>query len=291
MRDRERFARASSLVAFLTLGSEALAGTLFPIDRQILSSELGFNTHSLNSIDAVADHDFVLEFLFAAAVLGVHLSCLSEALILFNSREFGFIELDEVYTTGSSLMPQKINPDPLELARGTTGRLVGYLTGLLTTLKGLPSTYDKDLQEDKEPVFNAYDMLITLLPVLAGLIRMLRIHPKRMLAGLTSEILATDMADYLVHKGVPFRQAHDLVGKAVCLAEERGVSLPDLPLEDLRIFNDNFGPDEVQVFEVQSALARRTADGGTAPDALHTQFAAAQKALKNPGFKQSRPFI
>ncbi len=276
MWDRERFAHASSSAAVLPLGSGSMAGTPFPIDRQALVTELGFNASSPNSINAVADRDFALEFLFAAAVLSVHLSCLAEALIVFNSVEFGFIELDEAYATGSSLMPQKKNPDPLELARGKAGRLVGYLTGLLTTLKGLPSAYDK------EPVFNAYDALILLLPVLAGLIRTLHIHPERMIAGLTSEMLATDMAHYLVHKGVPFRQAHELVGKAVRLAEEQGVSISDLPLEDLRILDDNFESDVVQVFDVQGALARRMADGGTAPDALRSQFEAAKKVLKEP---------
>jgi argininosuccinate lyase len=280
IRDRERFAHASSSAAVLPLGSGAIAGTTFPIDRQVLATELGFNAISSNSMDAVADRDFALEFLFAAAVLSVHLSSLAETLILFSSTEFGFIELDDAYATGSSLMPQKKNPDPLEIARGKSGRLIGHLTGLLSTLKGLPSAYDKDLQEDKEPVFDAHDTLVLLLPVLSGLIRTLRIYPERMMASLTSEMLATDMADYLVHRGVPFRQAHELVSRAARLADEQGISLPDLPLEDLRILNDNFGSDVVEVFDVERALARRTVDGGTSPAALRSQREPANKALE-----------
>ena len=282
MRDRNRFSRTRATAAVLPLGSGALAGTPFPIDRQGIATELGFIALSPNSIDAVADRDFALEFLFSAAVLGVHISRLAEALILFNSSEFDFIKLDDGYATSSSLMPQKKNPDPLELARGKTGRLVGHLVGLLVTLKGLPSAYDKDLQEDKEPVFDAFDTLILLLPVLAGLIRTLNLVPESMAAGLTPDLFATDLADYLVRKGVVFRQAHELVGTVVRLADERGISILDFPVEELRSLSDSFEPDVAQVFDVQTTLSRRKAVGGTANEALLAQLEAAKVALKAP---------
>ncbi len=279
LRDRDRLRRARQSAAVLPLGSGALAGSAFPVNRRALAESLGFEAVAPNSLDAVSDRDFALEFLFAAATLGVHLSRLAETLILFSSAEFSFVELDDAYTTGSSLMPQKKNPDPLELARGKAGRLIGDLTGLLATLKGLPSAYDKDLQEDKEPVFDAYDTLSLLLPVLAGLLRTLRLHPERMAARLTPDLLATDLADYLARKGVPFRQAHQVVGRAVRLAQERGVSLADLPLEDLRALDAHFEADVAQVFDVRAALARREVEGGVAPEALRRQLQAAKEKL------------
>jgi argininosuccinate lyase len=263
----------------LPLGSGALAGTAFAIDRGALARELGFAQPSANSIDGVADRDFAAEFLFAAALLGVHLSRFSEQLILFASREFGFIELDDAYATGSSLMPHKKNPDPLELARGKAGRLIGHLTALLAVLKGLPSAYDKDLQEDKEPVFDAADTLKLILPVVAGLIRTLRLDPARMLAQLTPDLFAVDLCDYLVRKGVPFREAHDLVGQAVRLAETRKTSLSDLSMGDLHSLSDRFGEDVREVFDIRRALARRSVEGGTAPDALRRQLEAARASL------------
>jgi argininosuccinate lyase len=278
-RDVVRFRAARASAAVLPLGSGALAGTAFPIDRRALARELGFAEPSANSIDGVADRDFAAEFLFAAALLGVHLSRLSEQLILFASREFGFIELDDAYATGSSLMPHKKNPDPLELARGKAGRLIGHLTGLLAVLKGLPSAYDKDLQEDKEPVFDAADTLMLVLPVLAGLIGTLRLNPARMLAQLTPDLLAVDLCDYLVRKGIPFREAHDLVGRAVRLAEAHKASLSDLSMGDLHSLSDRFGEDVGEVFDVRRALARRSVEGGTAPDALRRQLEAAQASL------------
>jgi argininosuccinate lyase len=278
-RDVVRFRAARASAAVLPLGSGALAGTAFPIDRRALARELGFAEPSANSIDGVADRDFAAEFLFAAALLGVHLSRLSEQLILFASREFGFIELDDAYATGSSLMPHKKNPDPLELARGKAGRLIGHLTGLLAVLKGLPSAYDKDLQEDKEPVFDAADTLMLVLPVLAGLIRTLRLNPGRMLARLTPDLFAVDLCDYLVRKGIPFREAHDLVGRAVRLAEAHKASLSDLSMGDLHSLSDRFGEDVGEVFDVRRALARRSVEGGTAPDALRRQLEAARASL------------
>ena len=282
-RDRQRFEQGRRRAAVLPLGSAALAGTAFPIERQALADALGFERISPNSLDAVADRDFAADFLYGGALLGVHLSRLSEQLIVYSSAEFGFVTLDDRYSTGSSLMPQKKNPDTLELTRGKSGRLIGHLAGLLATLKGLPSAYDKDLQEDKEPVFDAFDTLDQALPVMAGLIRSLHLRPERMAAQLEPGLLATDMADYLVNKGVPFRQAHDMVGQAVRLAEEQSASLAALPLTDLKTISDRFEADITSVLDVTAALARRAVTGGTAPAALRQQLEAARRAT-NPDF-------
>ncbi len=264
------------------LGSGALAGTPYPIDRQRLAERLGFRAPAPNSLDAVADRDHVAEYLFAAALIGAHLSRLSEDLIVFANPAFGFVRLDERYSTGSSLMPQKRNPDPLELARGKAGRLVGHLAGLLTTLKGLPAGYNKDLQEDKEPLFDAHDTLITLLPPLTGLIGALTLVPERMRAALDEGMLATDLADYLVSRGVPFRQAHGLAGRAVRLAEQKGVSLSALTLDDYRTLSDAFGPDVAQVFDFDAAVARRAVFGGTGEVAGQIERARAWLSGRKP---------
>jgi argininosuccinate lyase len=244
------------------LGAGALAGTPYPIDRQKLAESLGFNRASLNSLDAVADRDHVAEFLFTAALIGAHLSRLAEDLIIFANPNFGFVRLDERYSTGSSLMPQKRNPDPLELARGKAGRLIGHLAGLLTTLKGLPVGYNKDLQEDKEPLFDAYDTLMVLLPPLAGLIETLTLDPDRMRAALNESMLATDLADYLVMRGLPFRQAHAIAGRVVRLAESKGVRLSELTGDDYRAISDVFEADVQTVFDFGAAVARRQVIGG-----------------------------
>jgi argininosuccinate lyase len=212
-------------------------------------------------------------------MLAIHLSRLSEQLIIFNSAEFGFIELDDGYSTGSSLMPQKKNPDTLELTRGKAGRLIGNLTGLLATLKGLPSAYDKDLQEDKEPLFEASDTLSLALPVMTGLLDSLRLNPERMAAQLEPALFVTDLADYLVRKGLPFRKAHETAGLAVRLAEEKGVPLPALTLIELRQFSDLFDQDVLDVFDVKRSLASRAATGGTAPSALAAQLEAAERLI------------
>jgi argininosuccinate lyase len=246
------------------LGSGALAGTPYAIDRQRLAERLGFDGVTNNSLDAVADRDHVAEFLFAMALLGTHLSQLAEDLIVYANPGFGFVRLDERYSTGSSLMPQKRNPDPLELARGKAGRLIGHLSGFLTTLKGLPSAYNKDLQEDKESLFDAYDTLMTLLPPLIGLIETLEMDVARMRAALVESMLATDLADYLVLKGIPFRQAHGLAGQVVKLAESKGVHLSDLTLADYRTLSDRFEGDVQQVFDFDAAVSRRgVVRGGT----------------------------
>jgi argininosuccinate lyase len=279
VRDGERLAQVRGRIAVLPLGSGALAGTAYAVDREWLAQELGFTAVSQNSLDAVADRDFAADFLYAAAMIGLHLSRLSEQLILFSSAEFGFVRLDDGYSTGSSLMPQKKNPDTLELTRGKTGRLVGHLTGLLTTLKGLPSSYDKDLQEDKEPVFDAFDTLRLTVPIMAGLIRTLRLRPERMAAQLEPGLLATDLADYLVKRGVPFRQAHHLVGQVVQMAEQKGVHLTELTVAELQMVSELFVEDVTAVFYIQSSLANRSVTGGTSPEALADQLAAAHMAV------------
>jgi argininosuccinate lyase len=283
VRDARRLAHVRASAAMLPLGAAALAGTAFPVDREALAAALGFDGITPNSLDAVADRDFAADFLYAAAMTGLHLSRLSEQLILFSSTEFGFVVLDDAYSTGSSLMPQKKNPDPLEVARGKAGRLLGNLTGLLATLKGLPSAYDKDLQEDKEPVFDSFDTLCLALPVVAGVIRTLRLRPERMAAQLQPALLATDLAEYLVMRGVPFRQAHELVGHAVRVAEERQLPLSELELADLHAISEHFGPDTHTVFDVTQSLARRAVVGGTAPEALRQQLAAARRAVVGAG--------
>ena len=279
VRDQERLAQVRQRTAVLPLGSAALAGTAYPVDRQVLAAELGFTSVSQNSLDAVSDRDFAADFLYAAAMIGLHLSRISEQMVLFSSSEFGFVRLDDGYSTGSSLMPQKKNPDTLELTRGKSGRLLGNLIGLLTTLKGLPSSYDKDLQEDKEPVFDAFDTLGHTLPIMAGLFRTVQLRPERMAAQLEPSLLATDLADYLVKRGVPFRQAHHLVGEVVQLAENAGVPLTALTLADLQTVSAHFDETATAVFNITTSLGSRTVTGGTAPESLQAQLAAARSHL------------
>ncbi|MGB3714495.1 MAG: argininosuccinate lyase [Candidatus Promineifilaceae bacterium] len=280
VRDVERLKRVRSGASVLPLGSAALAGTGFKIDRQALAAELGFEALSQNSLDAVSDRDFVADFLYAVMMINLHLSRLAEQLIIFNSAEFGFVTLDDAYSSGSSLMPQKKNPDALELTRGKSGRLIGNLTGLLVTLKGLPSAYDKDLQEDKEPAFDGFDTLALALPVMAGVIATLSLNPGRMAAQLETGLFATDLADYLVGKGVPFRQAHEFTGQAVQLSEDKGIGLTKLQLSELQNISPEFGEDVVKVFDIERSLAARSIIGGTGPEALLAQLRAAQAVVE-----------
>jgi argininosuccinate lyase len=279
-RDRERLHGLTAHLEILPLGCGALAGTPFPIDRTALTEALGFRLPAPNSLDAVSDRDFAAEFLFWAAMMGIHLSKLSESIILFNTTEFGFFELSDAFSTGSSLMPQKKNPDLFELARGKAGGLVGLLCGLLATLKGLPSTYDKDLQEDKQPVFAAHDTLITLLPALTGAIRTLTVHPERMRGAIDAAMLATDLADYLVAKGLPFRQAHAFTGQAVRLAGETGKSLDGLTLAEYQSINPAFEQNVYAVFDPLQSVSRRAAVGGTAPEAVKRQLDQARALVE-----------
>ena len=278
-RDRERLAELKVRTAICPLGSAALAGAAFPIDRETLASDLGFSAPSANSVDAVSDRDFIAEFLFCTALAGVHLSQLAEAVILFTSAEFGFFELSDAFSTGSSLMPQKKNPDVFELARGKSGKLIGYLAGLLATLKGLPSTYDKDLQEDKAPLFAAYDTLTAILPVLVGAIRSLEIHPVRMGAAITPESMATDLADELVRRGVPFREAHALVGRAVGLASRSGKSLAELTEGELLSISPALDIDLPTLLDPSQSIASHNCTGGAALEAVRKQIERAKMAL------------
>ncbi|MBI3942810.1 MAG: argininosuccinate lyase [Chloroflexi bacterium] len=278
---RRDAARFEQIVAgsTLPLGSGALAGNALGMDRDFLAQALGFGSVSQNSMDGVSDRDFVVEFLFAAALCQVHLSRMAEDLILYSSAEFGFVEIDDKYATGSSLMPQKKNADSLELLRGKTGRLVGRLTGFLTVLKGLPMTYNKDLQEDKEPLFDALDTLELALPVAAGVISTLKVKPERMAAALDDGMLTTDLADYLVRKGLPFREAHAVVGRVVRLGLEMDAALRDLPLVAYQRLSPLFEEDLYRVFNFQASVAQRDVTGGTARSAVERQIAAAREEM------------
>jgi argininosuccinate lyase len=280
-RDRQRLADLRKRVAILPLGSSALAGTPLPIDRLALTKALGFDAPAPNSLDAVSDRDFAVEFLFCAALIGVHLSKLAEQVVLYTSAEFGFFELSDAFSTGSSLMPQKKNPDVFELARGKTGMLLGNLIALLAVLKGLPSAYDKDLQEDKGPVFAAADALLALLPVISAALSSLTVHAERMRAAIDSSMLATDLADYLVAKNIPFRQAHALVAQAVRLAQEQALSLDELPLDAYQQLHPAFEADLYRLFDPLESVKRRTAIGGSSPEAVRAQIEKAKQALQS----------
>ncbi|MFQ6014486.1 MAG: argininosuccinate lyase [Anaerolineae bacterium] len=279
-RDRERLADLKERLSVLPLGAGALAGNPFPIDRQFLAQELGFDHISENSLDAVSDRDFLAELLFCAALLQVHLSQLAEDLILFSAPEYGFFQIDQAYATGSSLMPHKINPDSLELIRGKTGRTVGDLTALLTTLKGLPSAYNKDLQEDKEPLFDAIDTLEMTLPIMAGVVRTLAVDGEKMLAALNEEMLATDLADYLVEKGIPFRESHSIVGQMVKQASQTKGSLRQFSLAQFRQFSSCFEEDVYTVLDFRHSVERRASPGGTGTKAVTEQIKQAKAALQ-----------
>ncbi len=273
-RDADRWQASRARASVCPLGSGALAGTAYPIDRSALAAELGFDRISENSLDAIADRDFAAEFLFNAALLGSHLSRLADSLILFSSAEFGFVTLADAYSSGSSLMPQKKNPDVLELTRGKAGTLLGHLTGLMATLKGLPSAYDKDLQEDKPPVMAAFDALELMLPVVTGALSTLMVNADRMQAALDASLLATELADYLVRKGVSFREAHHLVGQAVRLGP-----LDQIGLERLREISPAFEADVAQVWDFRAAVNRRSVPGGTSEASVRAQIVEAKKLL------------
>ncbi len=278
-RDKERLDDLTRRVDVLPLGSGALSGNPFHLDREFLAGELGFAAISANSMDAVGDRDYILEFLGWAAITQVHLSRLAEDLIIYTSREFGFMTLDDAYATGSSLMPQKKNPDSLELIRGKTGRVVGSLTGLLTTLKGQPSTYNKDSQEDKEPLFDTVDTLSMTLPIAAGVIRTLILNPSRIYDSMDSAMLATELADYLVDKGMPFRQAHHLVGQIVRQAIAIDQPLNSFPLAAYRQFSQLFDRDVHERLTFNRAADRRESVGGTGKFAVRAQIEALRELV------------
>lgn len=278
-RDRDRLHDAHRRTSSLPLGSGALSGNVFNINRLFLAQTLGFASVSENSLDAVSDRDFVAETLFCCSMVGVHLSRLAEDLILYSNPAFGFVRLNDRYSTGSSLMPQKRNADPMELARGKSGRLIGNLTGLLTTLKGLPNGYNKDLQEDKEAIFDSIDTLSQLLPVITAIIQTLELNPDAMLKALDETMLATEIADYLVQKGVPFREAHHASGQIVLYAETHRCNLSAIPLQVYQSISPLFEADVFQLFNYQVAVSKRTASGGTSPTAVQQQLEQARLCL------------
>jgi argininosuccinate lyase len=274
-RDVERLVDWDARAALSPLGAGALAGSSLPLDPHAVAAELGFDGPIANSIDAVSDRDFAAEFLFVAALLGVHLSRLGEEVILWATTEFGWVELDDAYATGSSIMPQKKNPDVAELARGKSGRLVGNLTALLVTLKGLPLAYDRDLQEDKEPVFDSVDQLLTVLPAMAGMMATLTIREERIAAAAaTGHALATDVAEWLVRSGVPFREAHEVSGRLVRWCDEHGCELWDVDDADLVAVDPRLTPGVREVLTVRGALESRSTVGGTAPARVAEQLSA-----------------
>ncbi len=282
-RDTARFIDCLKRVDVMPLGSGALAGVAYNVDRQFLAKELGFKAISQNSLDAVSDRDFIIEYEAAASLAMMHLSRLAEEIILWSSAEFGFIELDQAYATGSSIMPQKQNPDVAELARGKTGRVYGNLMALLTTMKALPLAYNRDLQEDKEGFFDTVDTLLSTLNILSGLVKTLKVKPEKARAALEKGyILATDLADYLVKKGLAFRAAHEALAKLVSYAIDQNKSFSELKLTEYKKFSRLFEKDVFSI-TVESSLAARDVAGGTAPKQVAKALAAAKKAIGDRG--------
>lgn len=281
-RDRTRLRAAQHSAAVLPLGSGAVAGCAYPISRVLLQGTLGFDALSLNSVDAVSDRDFVAETLFASTMIATHLSRLAEDLIIYGSSEFGFVQFGEQYTSGSSMMPQKRNPDALELARGSAARTLGDLTALLVTLKGLPTSYNKDLQDDKRSLFDAVDLLLLVLPAVAGALAECAFRPARMREALSSAMMATDLADYLVRRGSTFREAHGAVGALIRESEATGVDLQALPMASFRTANARFADDVMDALSASQSVRHRDVEGGTGPEAVHAQLEAARAALLPP---------
>ena len=279
-RDRERLREVRARVNVMPLGSAALAGTSYPIDREALARSLGFSAVSRNSLDAVSDRDFAVEFLSTCSLVMVHLSRLAEDVILYATNEFGFFELGDAVATGSSLMPQKKNPDSMELVRGKAGRVFGDLLALLTTLKGLPLAYNKDMQEDKEAVFDAYDTVAASLQVSATVLRNISVNEERARAAASTGYMnATELADYLVRKGMPFRDAHEVVGKIVMRAIDLGKELDQLTLSDLRESATIFAEDVHVALSLEQTLSSKSQAGGTGPESVASALAAARESL------------
>ena len=280
-RDVTRLRHAHEAADRMPLGSAALAGTTFPIDREEVARELGFSAVTENSMDAVSDRDFALDLAYACTVAMVHLSRLCEELVLWNSGEFGFVTMDDAFSTGSSIMPQKKNPDVAELVRGKTGRVVGDLTALLVMLKGLPLAYNKDMQEDKEALFDAVDTLADCARAVDGMVGGLHVNTEAMRAAAEGGFMAaTDLADYLVGKGVPFREAHEIVGKLVARCEAEGRTLRQLTATDLEAASPKFGADALAVVDIDAVVERRASAGGTGHEAVRAQLAQARDALE-----------
>ena len=279
-RDIDRFNDCFGRADVMPLGSGALAGVAYDIDREFLAKELGFSRISQNSIDAVSDRDFILDYESAASVCMMHLSRLAEELILWSSQEFCFIKIDDAYGTGSSIMPQKRNPDIAELARGKTGRVYGGLTALLVTMKGLPLSYNRDLQEDKESLFDVADTLMNTIDIFSGMVKTTSVNSENTGRALNrGYILATDLADYLVKKGEPFRSAHSIVARLISHIEDKGLSLNDIDIEEYRKFSPLFEADVLSI-NIESSLAARNAPGGTAPSRVKKALSRVKKTLE-----------
>jgi len=283
-RDLRQMKSIQKQASVMPLGSGAVAGSGFEIDRKELARELGFKEISQNSIDAVSDRDFVAQFLFNAVLCGVHLAHLAEQIVIFTSSEFGFFTLSDAYSSGSSLMPQKKNADVFELARGKSGTMLGVLCGFLASLKGLPSTYDKDLQEDKQAVFQVFDTLMSVLPVIGKAIETLTVNQAKIDTALDPSLFATDIADSLVKSGIPFREAHIMVGKAVKLALDRNLSLDSLSEEDWQSCTQGAFLDWKSFFSAQRSIETRAVIGGTATNAVRDQINNVRKIIEMETF-------
>ncbi len=281
-RDLGRFADARARLNESPLGAAALAGTGFPTDRSMTAKALGFDRPTANSLDSVSDRDFAIEFLTSAVQASLHLSRLAEEIIIWASQPYGFVKLPDAYSTGSSIMPQKRNPDAAELVRGHAGRILGCMTSLMVTMKGLPLAYSKDMQDDKPPVFEAYDLLALSIAAMTGMVETLQFVPEKMRAAAAGGFsTATDLADWLVREaGVPFREAHHITGRAVKAAEEAGVTLPDLPLETLAAIDARIDARVYGVLSVEASVASRKSHGGTAPDQVRARIAEARRKLE-----------
>jgi argininosuccinate lyase len=282
--DLDRIGFAASTADACPMGSGALAGCGFPVDRMAIARELGFARITRNSLDAVSRRDFALDYLYSLVVFANHLSRLAEDFILFASQEFRFVQLPDEYSTGSSLMPQKKNPDAWELIRGKSGRITAALVALLTTLKGLPTSYQRDLQEDKEPVFSAHDQALAMAQIAAGAVAAMKFNEARLReAASDPSLLATEAADYLVTRGVPFRQAHEIIGKAIREAEQQGKTLVTLPFETLQRLSPEFGADFAGALTLEASLVRRNLPGGTAPEAVRRVLTEFRSRLEGQG--------
>jgi argininosuccinate lyase len=285
-RDMIRLQHASASADACPMGSGALAGNSFAVDRNAIARDLGFSRITGNSVDAVSDRDFALDYLFALTGIATHLSRLAEDFVLFASQEFSYVILPDEFSTGSSLMPQKKNPDAWELIRGKSGRITGALLGLLTTLKGLPTSYQRDLQEDKEELFAAHDQVADMLAVAAGAVAATKFNAERLRTVASNpSLLATEAADYLVHKGIPFRQAHDIVGKVLREAEKQNVAWTALPLQTLKKISPAFDADFAKSLSVEAALAAKKVPGGTAPESVADAIANLERRLNKKASK------
>lgn len=281
-RDLMRLDDCKKRTNVMPLGSGALAGTTYPLDREFVANVLGFDAVTMNSLDGVSDRDFVIELASCLSMIMMHLSRFSEELILWSSHEFSFVEMDDAYSTGSSIMPQKKNPDVAELIRGKTGRVYGHLMGLLTTMKGLPLAYNKDMQEDKEPIFDAVDTVKLCLPVFCDMITTMKINKENMLKGAKGGFTnATDVADYLVKKGMPFRDAHEVVGKLVFYSISKDKSLDDLTITEFKEFSDIIESDIYDAISMETCVNGRTVIGGPAKETAENAIKAAEEYLKN----------